>query len=150
MKDVSYKERLVKHCLQQQQLALKNARNAMDEAQEEANAYGQPKDRYDGFRNQQLRKRDLFGKQLEQALHNIDMINKITLDKPLDHVDFGSVVITDSTTFLIAIGLGFISFEGEEVAVISMLVPLFHEMKNKRVGDSFSFKDQTYTILGII
>lgn len=150
MKDKAYKMNLLKHCLYVQEKALTNARNIMDEAQEEANAYGAPKDRYDGFRNQQMRRRDLYVKQVEQAMLNIDLLKRVDLEKRHTQVDFGSLVITDSTTFFVVVGMGLISFQKQDVAVISMLVPIYHSMKGKRVGEYFEFNKNKYKILEII
>lgn len=149
MKDKTYKINLLNHCLAVQEAALTNARNTMDEAQEEANAYGAPKDRYDGFRNQQMRRRDLYVKQLEKAMLNIDLLKRVDLEKKYNVVDFGSLVITDTTTFFVVIGMGLVSFQNQDVAVISMLVPIYHHMKGKRVGEVFEFNDIEYKILEI-
>ncbi len=150
MKDKAYKINLLNHCLAAQEKALANARNTMDEAQEEANAYGAPKDRYDGFRNQQMRRRDLYVKQVDQAMLNIDLLKRVDLEKKHTQVDFGSLVITDSTTFFVVVGMGLVSFQNQDVAVISMLVPIFHSMKEKRVGEYFEFNTNKYKILEII
>lgn len=150
MTGIDFKKRLLAHCLDVQASALQNARQAMDEAQEEANAYGTPKDRYDGFRNQQLRKRDLYGQQLEKAMQNIDLLKRVDLEKKQLQVNFGSLVRTDSTIFLLAIGMGIVKFEGMDIAVVSMLVPISHAMKGKRVGEKFSFNNREYLIKEIV
>jgi hypothetical protein len=54
--NTDFRRRLVMHCIQMQERTYEESQKVMREAQAEANAYGQPKDRYDGFRNQQLRK----------------------------------------------------------------------------------------------
>lgn len=150
IRDKTFKINLLKHCLAMQESALANARNTMDEAQEEANAYGAPKDRYDGFRNQQMRKRSLYVKQVEQAMLNIDLLNRVDTKAKHDTVGFGSLVITDSTTFLVVIGMGLISFQNQHVAVISMLVPIYRNMKEKRAGEYFEFNNRKYRILKIL
>lgn len=150
MKDQDYKAELVKHLSELQHKAIANAQKAMEEAQEEANNYGTPKDRYDGFRNQQLRRKDMFAKQLSQAMSNLELLNKINLEQQHHAVGFGTLVITDKALFFISIGLGIIRFNGEDVAVISMLVPLYHAMKEKKAGDTFSFNQHTYSILQLI
>lgn len=150
MKSIDFKKRLLAHCLDVQASALRNARQAMDEAQEEANAYGTPKDRYDGFRNQQLRRRDLYGQQLEKAMQNIDLLKRVDMEKKYEQANFGSLVRTDSTTFLLAIGMGIVKFEGMDIAVVSMLVPISHAMQGKGVGEKFSFNNREYLIKEIV
>ncbi len=148
--DKAYKIRLIEHCLQAQETALSNARQVMDDAQEEANNYGPPKDRYDGFRNQQMRRRDLYGKRLEQAVQNISLLKSIDPMASRQSIGFGSLVVTDSTIFFVAIGMGLVQFEDEDVAVVSMLVPVYHVMKGKRVGDGFSLNENSYKVLDIL
>lgn len=150
VKDQDYKTELVTHLIEMQRQAISNARKTMEDAQEEANNYGMPKDRYDGFRNQQIRRKDMFAKQLGQAMSNLDVLNRMDLEKPHKTVEFGALVTTDSATFLISIGIGITSFKGEDVAVISMMVPLFHAMKGKQPGDVFSFNEHEYRVLHII
>ncbi|MBZ0242665.1 MAG: hypothetical protein K8F24_05580 [Bacteroidales bacterium] len=154
MKGQDYKTALVKHLIEMQHQAVSNARQAMEDAQEEANEYGNPKDQYDGFRNQQIQRKDMFARQLSKAISNLDVLNRIDLEKKHDVVGYGALVITDKAIFFVAIGIGITKFKDEDVdedvAVISMLVPLFHAMKEKRVGDVFSFNKQEYKILDII
>lgn len=148
-KDIHYKKRLIDHCIAGQEESFNEVKKAMDEAQREANAYGPPKDRYDGFRNQQLKKRDMLAKQSEQALQNLKALHIV---EPEGHgiVDFGSLVITDSMIFFVSIGLGLVQFEQEQVAVISTQVPIYQAMRDKKAGDRFSFNGKAYTIINII
>lgn len=147
--DSAFKKRLIAYCIQIQEDSYDQARKAMEEAQAEANAYGPPKDRYDGFRNQQLRKGQLIEKQAATALNNIKALNLI--DEHLNDVaDFGTLVLTDKLLYFIAIGIGIVKFEGMSVAVISPNVPVFSAMKGRRSGDSFSFNGVSYLINQII
>lgn len=150
VKDQDYKTELVKLMIEMQRQAISNTRKTMEDAQEESNNYGDPKDRYDGFRNQQLRRKDMFARQLNQAMSNLDLLNRIDLEQQHEVVEYGALVTTDSATFFVAIGIGITNFKGEDVAVISMMVPLFHAMKGKQVGDVFSFNKREYKILHII
>lgn len=150
MKTKAYKAELVQYLIELQEQAISNARKAMDDAQEEANNYGAPKDRYDGFRNQQLRRKDLFAKQLSQAMTNLDLLNRLDETKQHHEVGFGTLVQTEKAMFFVAIGLGIVNFKGEDIAVISMLVPLFHAMKSKKVGESFSFNQNDFTIKQLV
>jgi len=68
MELIEIKIRVHQKCIEKQKEILENAKAAMDDAQKVANEYGQPKDRYDSFRTQLLRKRDLFAQQYEKAI----------------------------------------------------------------------------------
>ncbi len=150
MKTPEFKAELIAHLVQMQEQAIANARLAMDEAQEEANNYGTPKDRYDGFRNQQLRRKDMFAKQLNQAMLNLEMLSKPELKKSQNEAGFGALIQTDSDLFFIAIGIGLTRFKNEDVVVISMLVPIFQVMKGKKLGDHFSFNKRNFKIMELI
>jgi hypothetical protein len=150
MKDFNYKIKLIEQCIELQEQALTNIRKVMEEVEEEVAGYGPPKDRYDGFRNQQARRRNLYARQMEQAAVNLQLLRGIDFKRKYDDVSFGALVLTDDTTFLVAIGLGLIRFEGEDVAVVSVVVPVFHAMKGKKTGDSFSFNKKSYKIIGIV
>jgi len=150
MKDQNYKIRLIEHCTGLQEQALTNIRKVMEEVEEEVAGYGPPKDRYDGFRNQQARRRNLYAKQMEQAAVNLQMLRGIDLNRNYDEVAFGALVLTDATPFLVAVGLGLIRFEEEDVAVVSVVVPVYHAMKGRKTGESFSFNQKNYKILGIV
>lgn len=144
------KRELIAYCIAQQQQTVATAQVAMQEAQREANEYGTPKDRYDGFRNQQLRKRDLQARQLQQALDNVAILQKIDAESVHQRVEFGAIIKTDKTVFFIAVGLGLIKFDGQELVVISTKVPIFEAMRAKTLGDIFMFNQASYIIQDII
>ena len=150
MRTKEFKAELIQHLIAMQEAAIAHAQKAMDEAQEEANNYGAPKDRYDGFRNQQLRKKDMYAKQLSQAMQYLDLLKRPEINKPQKEVGFGALIQTDTDLFFIAVGLGLLQFKDEDVIVISMLVPIYHAMKTRKTGDSFSFNNKQYKILQII
>ncbi|MDP3461438.1 MAG: hypothetical protein Q8S18_01480 [Bacteroidales bacterium] len=149
MLNVDYKKKLIHHCIQLQQDSYQVILTSMNESQAEANAYGPPKDRYDGFRNQQLRKGQLFEKQAGQVLQNLKALNIIG-ETSLSKVDFGALVETDRMLFFISIGIGLIDFEGKKVAVISTQVPIYKVMHALKSDDKFSFAGNTHTIISII
>lgn len=150
MKDLVFKAQLVEHLIKMQHTAIANVRKTMEGAQEEANKYGVPKDQYDGFKDQQMRRKNMFAKQLNTAMKNLELLNNLDLKQLHNSVGFGTLVQTESAVYFVAIGIGIIEFQGEDVAVISMLVPLFHAMKGKKKGDDFSFNDEHHTIIQLI
>lgn len=143
------KKELIAFCIEEQQQTVDTAKRAMEEAQREANDYGTPKDRYDGFRNQQLRKRDLQARQLQQALDNVAILQLIDPETAADKIGLGAIIVTDRMTFFIAVGMGMITLDQKQIAVISPKVPIFNALRDKSVGDTFEFNKQTYKILSI-
>ncbi len=79
MQDI--KRRLLETCKDEQQKAIDNLKKVVDDAQKSANEYGAPKDRYDSYRTQLLRKRDRFAQQLQKANEQLDTLHMIDPEK---------------------------------------------------------------------
>jgi hypothetical protein len=137
---ISYKTKLVELCKSHLGVAAENTRIAMAEAQSSANEYGQPKDRYDSYRAQILRKRDMFAGQLQQTLEQIACLDKIGVDKLHNEVEFGSVVFTDMQNIFIATGIGKLKIVEDDIFVVSPQVPIFEALKGKAGGDIVDFR----------
>jgi hypothetical protein len=118
----------------------------MEEAQQSANDYGQPKDRYDSYRTQLLRKRDMFGQQLSKIMEQRTLLERLDSNKSSDTVEYGALVITDKQKIFVSVGIGKFIFEGEEFFVISPVVPFCKAMEGKKEGDTFEFRGQQFTI----
>lgn len=136
----NFKRRLVELCKTRLGEVAENTRLAMAEAQSSANEYGVPKDRYDSYRTQVLRKRDMFAGQLQQTLEQIACLDKIGVDKLHSKVEFGSVVFTSMQNIFIATGIGKLKIEKGEVFVISPHVPIFDALKGKTTGEVVDFR----------
>ncbi|OFX26680.1 MAG: hypothetical protein A2041_01010 [Bacteroidetes bacterium GWA2_31_9b] len=126
-----------------------NAKKAMEELQQSANDYGLPKDRYDSFRAQVLRKRDLFAEQFQKALEEMDIMQKIDAKKISEKVEFGSIIITNKQKLFVSISLGKIELEKEQFYAISTQVPIYKSIQNKKTGESFEFNGINFEILDI-
>jgi hypothetical protein len=150
LKDSGFKKRLVNYCIESQQQSLKTIQAAMEDAEQEAAAYGCPKDRYDGFRNQQIRKRNMLSKQLEQTEINLRILRNIDFSRTPSTVSHGTLTITDQSCFFVAVGIGLIHFEEDEVAVFSTQVPVYLAIKDKKSGESFEINGKQYTIKQLI
>src|SRR5271157_1464653 len=113
MDKLELKRKLVEECRQQLQKVVNNLKAAMDEAQQSANEYGPPKDRYDSFRMQQLRKKDMFGQQMKKSLDEFYALEKIETKTEMTKAGFGAVVFTSDKKIFISIGLGKIILDNE-------------------------------------
>jgi hypothetical protein len=126
-----------------------NLRAAMLEAQNAANEYGPPKDRYDSFRTQLLRKRDMYAQQLATTTEQINLLERINPGNLSEKVEFGVVVITETQKIFVSTGLGRIQVDGDTFFAISPAVPIYKAIEGKRAGDSFSFNNKTMKILDV-
>ncbi len=124
-------------------------RETMLEAQQIANDYGQPKDRYDGFRNQQIRYKGQLSQQMENLTADLLNLKKIDLSIKHKKVNLGSLVITSQQKVFISISLGKISLYGEDYFLISTSVPFYQAIQGKKVGDKVIFNNKTIEILDV-
>lgn len=145
------KQRLLEECKQLQQRQIQNAKSAMDEAQESANEQqGSMEDKFESFREACQIQRDMFAKQLDEAMTAMAVLRRVVVHKPNRVVTLGSIVITDSQKFFISISLGEIMVDGEKYFAISTMSPLYKAMADKLVGDTFTFRTTNYKILNIL
>lgn len=139
MDKLELKKNLYNICLSRQNEMIFHLKDLMAEAQQSANEYGSPKDRYDSYRMQLLRKRDMYGIQLENAIIEMNILKRIDVSKINNEVGFGAVVVTNDKKLFISISMGKIDFENEVYYAVSVKVPFFEAIKWKKKGDIFVF-----------
>ena len=123
-----------------------SAKTAMNEAQHALNEYGPNKDRYDSFRDQLSSRRDMFSGQYQKALSDLNVIEKINCQELKDKVEFGAIIISDISRFIVAISSGKIEVDGTVYYAISPAVPLYKAMEGLKAGESFEFNGKRQTI----
>jgi hypothetical protein len=140
------KEQLIVRCREAQKKCVDSAKSALNEAQQALNEYGPNKDRYDSFREQLIGRRDMFAAQYQKALTEMNILERID-PKDLKHtVEFGAIVISDKSKFIIAISAGKIELDGSVYYAISPAVPLYKAMEGLKSGESFEFNGRKQTI----
>jgi hypothetical protein len=100
------KQKLIAHCKETQQKCVDSAKSAMNEAQLALNEYGPNKDRYDSFREQLIGRRDMFASQYQKALSEMNVLERIDYKDLKNKVEFGAIVFSDTSKFIIAISAG--------------------------------------------
>jgi len=146
MFDKEFKYQILQECVKIQEGKIKIVHDAMNEHQLMANEYGPPRDRYDSFRSQLLRKRDLFASQYQKALDELKILTKINISNDSKTVEFGSLVITSSQNLFIATGLGKINVNGHEVYVISTKVPVYMALEGLSEKNTFHINNNEFVI----
>jgi hypothetical protein len=140
------KEKLLKRCKEIQKKCVDSAKSAMNEVQLALNEYGPNKDRYDSFRDQLIGRRDMFAAQYQKALSEMNVLERIDPKDLKDTVEFGAIVISDTSKFIIAISAGKIELDGAVYYAISPAVPLYKAMEGLKPGESFEFNGKRQTI----
>lgn len=148
--DLINKKELIEFCILNRQSIAENAKMEMNEFQQQANEYGSPKDRYDSFRAQLLRKRDLFAEQYQKVLDEIALLNRINCHAKSLKAEFGAIIITDNQNLFVATGIGKIVFQDLTFFIISTHVPVFKAVDGLKEGDSFEVNGKKFVIKTIL
>ncbi len=143
------KDKIYKACIYTINKKIDTLQDAINDAQKQANEYGCPKDRYDAFRSQLLRKKDMLSRQLQQAIDDKNNLLKIDFNKKNNIVEFGSFVITNKQKMFISVSLGKITVDNTDFYAISTLVPIYATIKGKKIGDKINNNGITLEILDI-
>lgn len=143
------KQKLLTKCRALTMETIGNLEAEINEAQKAANDYGMPKDRYDSFRAQLLRKRDMFSQQLLKAKEQLTLLDRIDIAKKLSRVEFGALVISENQNLFVSIGLGKIELDGDIYFAISPAVPIYKAMEGKKKGEEFEFNGRKNKILEV-
>jgi len=147
--NIKVKEKLLAKCIEIKEESKANAFAAMNDAQQSANEYGAPRDRYDSFRAQMMRKRDMAAQQLSVAEEELRFLRQIKPESKTNKVEVGALVELNTQILYILAGIGKLEIDNEIFYVVSPIVPLVTAMKDLKLGDSFTFRGTTMKILGI-
>ncbi|MBU1012299.1 MAG: hypothetical protein KKG99_04785 [Bacteroidetes bacterium] len=149
MNCLGLKSRLLEVLRKQLEETVENFKAVIEDAQKSANEYGAPKDRYDSFRMQLLRKKDMFAQQLAKVNEQADVLERISTDQELNKVEFGALVFTKKQKIFVSIGLGRIELDNNVYFAISPNVPIYKAMEGLKVGDVYKFRDEVIKIESI-
>ncbi|MDO9257002.1 MAG: hypothetical protein Q7U54_15885 [Bacteroidales bacterium] len=147
--NIKVKEQLLARCIEIKEESEANTLAAMNDAQQSANEYGAPRDRYDSFRAQMMRKRDMLAQQLSAVEEEIRFLRQIKPTNKSTKVEAGALVELNSQTLYILSGIGKLVIDDETFYVVSPVVPLVTAMKDLKKGDSFTFRGTAMKILEI-
>jgi hypothetical protein len=147
--NISIKEALLARCIALKEEIEVNILAAMEDAQQSANDYGAPRDRYDSFRAQMMRKRDMLAQQLAVIKEDIKILRQLKPGLVSTRVEHGALVKLSTQTLYIASGIGKMELGGVTYYVVSPVVPLVAAMQNLKAGDTFSFRGTNMQILEI-
>ncbi len=147
--NIKVKKKLLAKCIEIKEKSKASSLAAMNDAQQSANEYGAPRDRYDSFRAQMMRKRDMAAQQLAVVEEELRFLRQINPESILTQVESGALVELDKQTIYVLLGIGKLVIEEGAFYVVSPVVPLVTAMKDLKKGDSFTFRSTTMKIMEI-
>jgi hypothetical protein len=147
--NIKVKEKLLAKCIEIKEESKASTLAAMNDAQQSANEYGAPRDRYDSFRAQMMRRRDMLAQQLSVVEEELRFLMQINPQIICSTVESGALVKLNTQTLYVLVGIGKLVIDDETFYVVSPVVPLVTAMKDLKKGDSFTFRGTDMKILEI-
>ena len=86
---------------------------------------------------------------LNDAHHTLEQLKQVRPNIVSDTAGLGSLITTDSITFFIAISMGKVDLDTQEIYIISMASPIGQLLRQKKKGESFQFNGKVYHILNV-
>jgi transcription elongation GreA/GreB family factor len=126
--------------------------DAMQAAQESANEEGKSSagDKYETGRAMAQIERNRYAQQYEAARQERAFLDKIDEKQKSNHVNLGALVVTSAGIFFVAVSVGLVNFEANQVMVISQQSPVGVLLFGKKVGEKFHFRGKENVIFEII
>lgn len=101
--------------------------------------------------SEQIQKANAIGDQVSFANDEMTLLNNMmpSIEDIHDQVTLGSVVVTEKMIFFISASIEQFEVDGIELFGISTESPIYQQMKGKKKGDKFSYKEHHYTIVDL-
>jgi transcription elongation GreA/GreB family factor len=151
MEKLKIKQSLVKISKSEIQRQMSIQKQAMDDAQEEANAHkGAMESRYDSFKEEAQRKKDGHAQQYHQLMKLDSALGNVLIEE-YDEVKFGSVVETEQTNYFMFAYIFDepLEVDGKKYLSINMLSPLGKAMNGQKKGSKITFNNKELTIVEV-
>lgn len=148
MEKLALKREITEVCRKIKQESENNLILAIKEAEQSANEYGQPKDRYDSYRAQLSDKREMLNQQLLKVQEEISLLDRIDVSREYETAGFGAIIFTPLQKVFISIGIGKIKMpDGSDLYAISAVVPFAAAIRGHKKGDFIEFNGRKIEIL---
>ncbi len=138
---IALKRKLLANCREIIEQRIRIARNAMNEAQDAANTElkSSAGDKYETGRAMMLIESENHAIQLSEALQVKKVLEQIRVDKKLNQVQTGSLVVTTNGNFFVAIGVGKIMIDDNSIFAVSPSSPIGMKLKNLQKDEAIDF-----------
>lgn len=144
----------LKHCLRDYcsqfiDQKLHTITNTINEIQESLNSETKSSagDKHETGRAMLQLEREKAGNQLAEIQKTKAFFSKIDFNKTSQTIGLGSIVFTSTSNYFIAISAGEIKMDTDIIYAISPNTPIGKLLIGKRVGDSITFREQTFEIV---
>lgn len=149
---LKYKKLVLNKAIARQQEIIQDFRNSIEELKSSEMALNEDQLDYGqgGFNRGSSEIIEHLDKELNFVLKEMDQLQMIKENLALkERVSLGSIVKTDKGNFFPSVSIEDFDVDGITFYGISQHAPLFQEMKGKKKGEKFIFKNQQYSIVDV-
>lgn len=148
----SLKNIVLVKCREYVESRIATAQRAKDDAQAAANEESKSSvgDKYETGRTMMQIEGENAAHQLAEALKLKNVLDRLLPDAKSEKVIVGSLVITDVRKIFIAIGIGKLDVDGDEVLIVAPTSPLGKALMGQSANDRVSFNNVTMIIHEVV
>lgn len=152
MNKIDIKNDLYNRCIEYVEEKIKNASDAIENAQRSANEETKSSvgDKYETGRAMLQMERNKFEIQLKESLKLKEFLDQINVKKEYQNIQPGSIVKTEKGNYFIAINAGKQQIGKEIYFTISLASPIGRELADKQKNDYYSFNGMKIKILEVV
>jgi len=149
MNQADFRAKIINTCIDLLNQHIKDTTEVIKDIEQSVQEYGPPKDRYDSFKTQLSRRRELLSEQIQKAWEEIEIFKRIDPNKTETNAGFGAMVVTTKQQLFISVGMGKFEIDGKIWHAVSPAVPICQALAGLKKGDRFQFRDEQITILDL-
>lgn len=148
MKSEELKSELLKLCKNFVQDRIKNAENAMQNAQQSANSEERSTagDKHDTARAMSHLEQEKSAKYLDEAIKLKRALSELLKAQPSTVIDFGSLVVTNQGVYFIALSIGAVKLNDINYFIVSPTSPIATAFKGLKTGDTATFNGISFIV----
>jgi len=106
-------------------------------------------DKHHTFRAQTQNEQELYVKQLNSAINELNTLKLISTEKKFNKGELGALLETSDNTYLLATSIGIIEVNKQNIIVLSPISPIGSLFLNKTKEESITFRGNEIKILDI-
>ena len=106
-------------------------------------------DKHHTFRAQTQNEQELYVKQLNSAINELNTLRLISIEKKFSKGELGSLLVTTNGIYFLATSFGVLNVEDETVMVLSPISPIGNLLLNKTKGEKVIFRGNEFEIISI-
>jgi transcription elongation GreA/GreB family factor len=106
-------------------------------------------DKHHTFRAQTQNEQELYAKQLNLAINELNTLKLVSQEKKFERATLGALLTTTNGIYFLTTSLGMVKLREKQIMVLSPISPIGSSFLNKIVGEKIIFRDKEIEILSI-